>query len=330
MSEPNAPLLAVNDLHVTFRVRRGWFGRRSFVVRAVNGISFEIHSGETFGLVGESGSGKSTVGRALLKLVDAERGDILLNGRPVAELRGRMLDFRRDLQVVFQDPYASLNPTKVIGDIVGEPLLIHGLVRTRAERESRVAELLTQVGLAPELMERYASEFSGGQRQRIAVARALALSPKLIVCDEPVSALDVSTQSQVVNLLEELQQTLGLAYLFIAHDLAVVRHLSHRIGVMYLGRLVEVGPAERLYESPAHPYTKMLLAAIPVPNPEEQRVRKAQRRLLPVTELPSPTNVPSGCAFHQRCPHAQPLCRTDEPVAKAVPGGGSAACHLIE
>ena len=323
----DAPLLEVDDLHVDFRVRRGLFGTASYTVHAVAGVTFRIERGETLGIVGESGSGKSTLGRALLRLVDATRGSIQLDGKDVRELRGRMLDFRRDLQVVFQDPQASLNPSMVVADIVGEPLTIHFGLRGR-ERTARVARLLERVGLAAEHLERYPSEFSGGQRQRIAVARALALEPKLIVCDEPVSALDVSTQSQAINLLEELQESFGIAYLFIAHDLAVVRHISHRIGVMYLGQLVELGPADRIHERPAHPYTQMLLAAAPVADVAIQRRRKAARRKLPATELPSPVNPPQGCPFHTRCGYAMDVCRAEMPAPSPVDGGGWAACHL--
>ncbi len=319
-------LLDVENLDVHFRVKRGLFGGGSYTVRAVNDVSFTIDAGETLGIVGESGSGKSTVGRALLRLVDATAGRIQLDGKEVTQLTGRMLDFRRDLQVIFQDPYSSLNPSMVIGATIGEPLGLHqGL--TGADRERRVAELLDQVGLPADAASRYPSEFSGGQRQRIAIARALALEPRLIICDEPVSALDVSTQSQVINLLEELQERFGLSYLFIAHDLAVVRHISSRIGVMYLGRILEMGPADRVYDAPAHPYTKMLLTAVPVADPVAQRERKAKRRTLPVTELPSPTNPPGGCPFHGRCPHVMDVCRTTLPEPRPVAGGGWAACH---
>ncbi len=321
------PLLEVDDLRVDFRVRRGLFGTASYTVHAVAGVTFRIERGETLGIVGESGSGKSTLGRALLRLVDATQGTIHLDGQAVGELKGRMLDFRRDLQVVFQDPQASLNPSMVVADIVGEPLTIHFGLRGR-ERDARVAQLLERVGLAAYHLERYPSEFSGGQRQRIAVARALALEPRLIVCDEPVSALDVSTQSQAINLLEELQASFGIAYLFIAHDLAVVRHISHRVGVMYLGRLVELGPADRVHEQPAHPYTEMLLAAAPVANVATQRQRKAVRRKLPATELPSPVNPPQGCPFHTRCTHAMDLCRRELPKPSPIDGGGWVACHL--
>lgn len=327
MVSARTALLQVTGLTVQFHVKRGLFGRDSYIVRAVNGVDFGIGEGETFGLVGESGSGKSTIGRALLRLVDATSGRILLDGKPVQNLEGRMLDFRRDLQVVFQDPYSSLNPSKTVGDIVGEPLTIHHGLRG-SERDSRVVRLLEQVGLDGDQVGRFPSEFSGGQRQRIAIARALALEPKLIVCDEPVSALDVSTQSQVIGLLEELQERLGLAYLFIAHDLAVVRHISHRVGVLYLGQLMETGPAERVYEAPAHPYTKMLLTAVPVADPVMQKQRKAERRRLPVSELPSPANYPTGCPFHTRCPSAMETCRTTAPPRREIRGGGWAACHL--
>lgn len=327
MIQHAAPLLEVRDLTVHFVVRRGLFGAGSFTVKAVNGVDFEIGSGETFGLVGESGSGKSTVGRALLRLVDCDGGSIFMNGKPVHELSGRMLDFRRDLQVVFQDPYSSLNPSMVAGEIIGEPLTIHYGLRGTA-RDERVAKLLEEVGLRPDQAEQYPSEFSGGQRQRIAIARALALEPKLIVCDEAVSALDVSTQSQVIALLEDLQERLGLSYLFIAHDLAVVRHISHRIGVMYLGQLMEVGPAERVYEQPAHPYTRMLLAAAPIADPVLQKKRREARRKLPTTELPAPTDLPRGCPFENRCSFAVEVCKTVRPPPAEVRGGGWTACHL--
>ncbi|MEX0941706.1 MAG: ABC transporter ATP-binding protein [Pseudomonadales bacterium] len=323
------PLLEVDDVTVRFTVKRGLLGGGSYQVKAVNGISFEICQRETFGLVGESGSGKSTIGNALLRLVNIDSGSIRLEGKPVHELKGRMLDFRRDLQAVFQDPYSSLNPSMIVADIIGEPLTIHYGLRG-AERNKRVSGLLERVGMASDQLERYPSEFSGGQRQRIAIARALALEPKLIICDEPVSALDVSTQSQVISLLEQLQETMGISYLFIAHDLAVVRHISDRIGVLYLGQLMEVGPADRIYDTPAHPYTQMLLAAIPVVDPAVQRERKQERRKLPVTELPSPTDLPDGCPFHTRCIHVMDICRKKVPRKIPVAGGGWAACHLYD
>jgi peptide/nickel transport system ATP-binding protein len=320
-------LLQVEDLVVEFKVRRGLLGRNSYLVKAVNGVSFELKPGETLGLVGESGSGKSTIGRALLRLLDITSGSIRLHDREISQLKGQVLDFRRDLQVVFQDPYSSLNPSMVIADIIGEPLTVHyGL--TGEERDRRVVQLMEQVGLADYQMERYPAEFSGGQRQRIAIARALALEPSIIICDEAVSALDVSTQSQVINLLSELQARMNLAYLFIAHDLAVVRHISDRIGVLYLGRLMEIGPAHRVYDAPAHPYTQMLLEAVPVPNPVEQKRRKAERQLLPVVELPTPVNLPTGCPFNTRCPHVMEVCMQVVPKLVPVAGGGEVACHL--
>ncbi len=328
MTTDAPPLLEVDDLHVRFRVRRGVFGGGSYTVYALRGVSLTMRAGETLGVVGESGSGKSTLGRALLRLTDLHRGTIRLEGQAVHALKGRMLDFRRDLQAVFQDPYASLNPAMVVADIVGEPLTVHFGLRGR-ERDAKTAALLDRVGLAADHLERYPAEFSGGQRQRIAVARALALEPRLIVCDEPVSALDVSTQSQVINLLQALQASFGIAYLFIAHDLAVVRHISHRIAVMYLGSIVEMGPAQRVCDQPAHPYTEMLLAAAPVTDPVEQRRRKALRRKLPASELPSPAEVLPGCPFHTRCAYATDICKQQLPSPSPVAGGGWAACHLL-
>jgi peptide/nickel transport system ATP-binding protein len=321
--------LVARNLTVRFHVTRGLFGRDSYDVYAVNDVSFDLAPGQTLGLVGESGSGKSTIGRALLRLVDIESGSIRLGGTDVDKLKGRMLDFRRDLQAIFQDPYSSLNPSMVVADIVGEPLQIHYGMNGK-ERDSRVARLLEQVGLSAYQMERYPSEFSGGQRQRIAIARALALEPKLIICDEAISALDVSTQSQVINLLEELQEKLNLAYLFIAHDLAVVRHISDHIAVLYLGRLMEVGPADRVCDSPLHPYTQLLLAAVPLTDPVEQKKRKAARQLLPASELPSPTSPPTGCPFNTRCPKVMDKCRNEIPKPAPVPDGGMVACHLFD
>lgn len=327
MSSKTETLLSVNDLAVRFRVKRGLFGRQSYDVLAVNGVSFKLGRGETLGLVGESGAGKSTIGRALLKLVDLASGSIFLEGRDVGLLKGKILDFRRDLQAIFQDPYSSLNPSMVVGDIIGEPLKIH-FDLTEKERKARIAKLMEQVGLSAHQMQRYPSEFSGGQRQRIAIATALALNPKIIICDEAVSALDVSTQSQVINLLEELQSRMKIALLFIAHDLAVVRHISDRIGVLYLGQLLEIGPTERISESPHHPYTKMLLAAVPVTDPIEQKKRKKIRQGIPVVELPDPSSIPKGCPFSTRCPDVMEHCHTVKPVSIEVPGGGLVRCHL--
>ncbi len=320
-------LLQVDDLHVHFTLRRGLLNQQKVIVRAVNGVSFSLQPGETLGIVGESGSGKSTLGRALLRLVPVTSGDMRLDGRSITALRGRMLDFRREVQVVFQDPYSSLNPAMVVADIVGEPLTIHHGLRGVA-RDQRVGDLLEEVGLGRHQLERYPSEFSGGQRQRLAIARALASEPRVIVCDEAVSALDVSTQSQVINLLEDLQARTRVAYLFIAHDLAVVRHISHRTGVMYLGRLMELGPTERLFEAPAHPYTRQLLDAVPVLDPVAQKRRKSARRILPVVELPTPTRLPAGCVFHTRCPYVMDVCRREVPEPTPVRAGGWVACHL--
>jgi len=320
-------LLQVEDLSVRFPVKRGLFGRDSFVVNAVSNVSFRLNRGETLGLVGETGAGKSTVGRALLRLVDVRSGSIRLKGTEVSHLSGQMPKFRKNLQAVFQDPYSSLNPSMVVGDIIGEPLRIH-FDMTAEERNARVAELMEHVGLRAQQMQRYPSEFSGGQRQRIAIAVALALDPEIIICDEAVSALDVSTQSQVINLLEDLQERLNIAYLFIAHDLAVVRHISDRIGVLYLGQLVEIGPTERICEQPAHPYTQMLLDAVPVTDPIEQKQRKAIRQKSAVGEIPGPTNIPSGCPFNTRCPKVMAVCKSRRPKRVPAPGGGTVSCHL--
>ena len=302
-------------------------GSKSYNVMAVNGVSFELDSGETLGIVGESGAGKSTIGRALLKLVEASSGTILLEGEEVGKKKRQILNFRRDMQAIFQDPYSSLNPSMVVADIIGEPLKVHFKMKER-ERKERVAILMEQVGLSPHQMQRYPSEFSGGQRQRIAVATALALNPKIIICDEAVSSLDVSTQSQVINLLEELQDRLEIALIFIAHDLAVVRHISDRIAVLYLGQLMEIGPSDRICDEPAHPYTKMLLASVPVTDPVEQKKRKKIRQQMPVAELPGPNSIPIGCPFSTRCPDVMKKCHANKPVAVEVPGGGQVSCHL--
>ncbi len=300
--------------------------RISGQVRAVDGVSFEVGAGETFGLVGESGCGKSTAGRSILRLIEPTAGQILFGGKDIRKLRkGQMRLMRREMQIVFQDPYASLNPRYTVRQILEEPMIIHSLFRSPAERQKRVAELLETVGLSASRMDRYPHEFSGGQRQRIGIARALAVDPKLIIADEPVSALDVSVQSQVLNLLDDLQKQLNLSYVFIAHDLSVVKHISDRIGVMYLGQIVELGESDQLYENPLHPYTQALLSAVPIPDPEARR-----ERIILQGDLPSPANPPKGCYFHPRCKDCMEVCRTQAPEWKEVKPGRFVACHLYD
>jgi peptide/nickel transport system ATP-binding protein/oligopeptide transport system ATP-binding protein len=318
------PLLEVSGLKKHFPIFKGIFARPSGQVYAVDGVSFQIARGETLGLVGESGCGKSTVGRTLLKLIEPTAGTIQINGTDITKLDPvRMLPYRRQMQMIFQDPYASLNPRMSAGEIVGEPMVIHQTTN-RTERKERVEELFERVGLRPGQMNSFPHEFSGGQRQRIGIARALALNPQLIIGDEPVSALDVSIQAQIVNLLMDLQDELGLSYLFVAHDLAVVEHIAHRVAVMYLGRIVEMTDKVSLFQMPLHPYTEALLAAVPV----AKSGARGRQRLIVKGDVPSPINPPPGCHFHTRCIYAMARCRSEAPVLREIVPGHVAACHL--
>ncbi|WP_338895956.1 oligopeptide/dipeptide ABC transporter ATP-binding protein [Streptomyces sp. TG1A-60] len=320
-------LLELDGVKVHFPVRKGiLFDRTVGHVHAVDGVSLKVEAGQTYGLVGESGCGKTTLGRAVLRLVDITEGEVVLDGTDLAKLPDEeMRRFRRRLQMVFQDPLGSLNPRQNIESILSEGMLAHGIGATQEERREKIKEILSRVGLPTNALSRYPHEFSGGQRQRIGIARALVLEPDVIICDEPVSALDVSIQAQVINLLEELQEELGLTYLVIAHDLAVVRHISDVIGVMYLGALVEEAPSDALYAQPRHPYTRALMSAVPVPDPE---VEDRRERILLIGDLPSPADPPTGCRFHTRCPWVQDTrCATDRPALTDIGGGHRVACH---
>ena len=323
MPEPPSPVLEVEGLTKHFAVRKGVLQRVVGHVHAVDGVSFTIGAGETLGLVGESGCGKTTVGRTILRLIEPTAGTIRIEGRDITRLsRSELRPFRRQMQIIFQDPFSSLNPRMRAGDIVGEPLKIHG-IESKSERRQRVAQLFDRVGLRAAQMESFPHQFSGGQRQRIGVARALALNPKLIVADEPVSALDVSIQAQVINLLMDLQRDLRLSYLFISHNLAVVEHISHRVAVMYLGRIVEYTDKTTLFTRPLHPYTEALLTAVPVPDPAIKRAKRVVQG-----DVPSPLNPPPGCHFHTRCPYAVARCKAEAPALREIEPGHLAACHL--
>jgi oligopeptide/dipeptide ABC transporter ATP-binding protein len=325
MPDASGPLLSVQHLKKYFPVHRGVLGRVAAHVRAVDDVSFDIKRGETFGLVGESGCGKTTAGRAILRLLEPDEGAIRFDGIDLLSLgKQELRRKRRDMQIIFQDPYASLNPRMTIRTIVGEPFAIHHIA-AGSKREALVADLLNTVGLDSSVMNRYPHEFSGGQRQRIGIARALALKPKLIVADEPVSALDVSIQAQIINLLADLQEKFGLTYLFISHAIPVIEHISTRIGVMYLGKLVEVGTSRQICTAPRHPYTQALLSAVPIPDPAARKQRVILRG-----DVPTPLNPPSGCRFHTRCPIAIDRCKVEEPPLRQIEDGRDAACHLVE
>lgn len=325
MEQEKKELLKVNSLKKYFPIRKGFAGRKTEYVKAVDNVDFTIYKGETFGLVGESGCGKSTTGRILIRLYDVTEGEILYDGTDIAHMKEKELKpYRKKMQMIFQDPYSSLNARMTVSDIIGEPLDIHRLASGK-ERQERIAQLLENVGLKQEHSNRYPHEFSGGQRQRVGIARALAVNPEFIICDEPISALDVSIQAQVVNMLEDIQNQYGITYLFIAHDLSMVRHISDRIGVMYLGQLVEIAESDELYENPLHPYTKALLSAIPSPYKDKHKTR-----IMLEGEVPSPINPPEGCRFASRCRYAEKICREEDPQIRNMGGGHFCACHLYD
>jgi len=324
----DTPLLVVEDLKVHFPVMAGTvFQKQVASVKAVDGVSFTLKRGETLGLVGESGCGKSTTGLAVLRMLDITGGRVVFDGQDITRFdRAAMRPVRKRMQMVYQYPFGSLNPRMKGVDLIAEPMIVHDILPNSAARSDRARELLALVGLRPDMAERYIHEFSGGQRQRIGVARALAMSPELLICDEPVSALDVSIQAQIVNLFQDLQQSLGLTYVFVAHDLAVVRHISDRIAVMYLGRIVEIADRETLYMRPQHPYTQALLAAVPIPDPE---IEASRPQVAVMGEVPSALRPPPGCRFHTRCPRATEVCRTDEPALRDLGGGQMVSCHHV-
>lgn len=325
MGEAKQALVEVRNLKKYFEVQKSFLGRSQTLLKAVDDVSFTIQKGETFGLVGESGCGKTTIGRTLLKLYEPTAGDILYKGQSICQLGYKeMLPYRKKMQMIFQDPYASLDPRMTIAEIIGDPLVVHNIYQGK-DRTDRVKELIELVGLKADHLNRYPHEFSGGQRQRIGIARALAVEPEFIVCDEPISALDVSIQAQVVNMLEELQERFGLTYLFVSHDLSMVRHISHKVGVMYLGSLVEYAPVNELYTNMQHPYTQALLSAVPIADPD---TAERSERIHLQGDVPSPMNPPSGCAFRTRCPYAMPRCTEEKPRLRDIGNGHVVACHL--